>query len=326
MTPVSTRLVRLLNMVPYFKANPQVTYAEAAADLGVTRKQLQQDLNQLWMCGLPGYGPGDLIDFEFSGDTIKVTFSAGMDAAAAADLAGGHRPAGRAARAGRHPRCRRPAGRAAAPSPRSSRRRAPSPTTTHVAAAVTSRRPSRAKPPRRCAPRSATAGRCASSTTRPPATPCRAASSIRSGWCWSATTAIWRPGAARPRGCGCSGSTASSRPTCSTSRPRRRRRPCRPARTPRCSTPTPRCPSATLLVAPTASWMLEYYPMRVRKELPDGYCEAAMTYASDEWMSRLILGFGADVRVLGAGVTGDPGARIGGGGAGGLRRLPGLDG
>ena len=66
-------------MVPYFKANPQITYAEAAADLGVTRKQLQQDLNQLWMCGLPGYGPGDLIDFEFSGDTIKVTFTAGID-------------------------------------------------------------------------------------------------------------------------------------------------------------------------------------------------------------------------------------------------------
>ena len=31
------------------------------------------------MCGLPGYYPGDLIDFELSGDTIKVTFSAGMD-------------------------------------------------------------------------------------------------------------------------------------------------------------------------------------------------------------------------------------------------------
>ena len=36
MSPVSTRLVRLLNMVPYFQANPRITYAEAAADLGVT--------------------------------------------------------------------------------------------------------------------------------------------------------------------------------------------------------------------------------------------------------------------------------------------------
>ena len=79
MTAVSTRLVRLLNMVPYFQANPRITYAEAATDLGVSVKQLRDDLNQLWMCGLPGYGPGDLIDFEFSGDTIEVTFTAGID-------------------------------------------------------------------------------------------------------------------------------------------------------------------------------------------------------------------------------------------------------
>ena len=76
---VSTRLVRLLNMVPYLRANPRITRAEAAAELGVTETQLTMDLDQLWMCGLPGYGPGDLIDFEFSGDTIDVTFSAGMD-------------------------------------------------------------------------------------------------------------------------------------------------------------------------------------------------------------------------------------------------------
>ena len=44
MTPVSNRLVRLLNMVPYFQANPRVTYAKAAADLGVSVKQLEQDL------------------------------------------------------------------------------------------------------------------------------------------------------------------------------------------------------------------------------------------------------------------------------------------
>lgn len=79
MTAISTRLVRLLNMVPYFQANARVTRAKAAADLGVSAKQLEEDLNQLWMCGLPGYFPGDLIDFQFSGDTIEVTFSAGID-------------------------------------------------------------------------------------------------------------------------------------------------------------------------------------------------------------------------------------------------------
>ena len=44
MTAVSTRLVRLLNMVPYFQANPKITYAEAASDLGVSVKQLRDDV------------------------------------------------------------------------------------------------------------------------------------------------------------------------------------------------------------------------------------------------------------------------------------------
>jgi proteasome accessory factor C len=36
----------------------------------------------------------------------------------------------------------------------------------------------------------------------------------------------------------------------------------------------------------------------VIRELPDGACQAAMTYASDEWMARFVLGFGSAVRVL----------------------------
>ncbi|WP_269814799.1 MULTISPECIES: helix-turn-helix transcriptional regulator [Nocardia] len=78
-TRLSVRLSRLLNMIPYFIANPGISAAEAAADLGVTTKQLMSDLNQLWMCGLPGYGPGDLIDLSFSEESIEVTFSAGID-------------------------------------------------------------------------------------------------------------------------------------------------------------------------------------------------------------------------------------------------------
>src|SRR5262249_13902941 len=70
---------RLLNMVPYFQANPGISVPEAAVALGVSTKQLMTDLNQLWMCGLPGYGPGDLIDLSFSEESIEVTFSAGMD-------------------------------------------------------------------------------------------------------------------------------------------------------------------------------------------------------------------------------------------------------
>lgn len=76
---LSSRLARLLNLVPYFIANPGISAAEAADELGVTTKQLMDDLNQLWMCGLPGYGPGDLIDLSFSEESIEVTFSAGVD-------------------------------------------------------------------------------------------------------------------------------------------------------------------------------------------------------------------------------------------------------
>lgn len=76
---LSVRLARLLNMVPFFLANPGMSAAEAAAELGVSTETLMIDLNQLWMCGLPGYGPGDLIDLSFSEESIEVTFSAGMD-------------------------------------------------------------------------------------------------------------------------------------------------------------------------------------------------------------------------------------------------------
>jgi hypothetical protein len=60
----------------------------------------------------------------------------------------------------------------------------------------------------------------------------------------------------------------------------------------------PSLPAATLRVGPRAAWMLEYFPMRVLTELPDGYCEASMTYAAEDWMARQLLGFGADVEVL----------------------------
>ncbi|CCG03543.1 helix-turn-helix transcriptional regulator [Blastococcus saxobsidens] len=73
------RMTRLLALVPYLSARAGgVAVAEAARDFGVTERQLRSDLELLWMCGLPGYGPGDLIDVAFEGDRVRVTFSAGM--------------------------------------------------------------------------------------------------------------------------------------------------------------------------------------------------------------------------------------------------------
>src|SRR6185369_15768311 len=73
------RLARLLNLVPYLLARPGIPIAEAAADHGVTERQLREDLELLWVCGLPGYGPGDLIDMAFDGDRVTVTYDAGID-------------------------------------------------------------------------------------------------------------------------------------------------------------------------------------------------------------------------------------------------------
>ncbi|RZT86403.1 proteasome accessory factor C [Pseudonocardia sediminis] len=75
---VTDRLPRLLSLVPYLRAHPGVPVAEAAADFGVDERQLRRDLELLWMCGLPGYGPGDLVDLSFAGDTVTVIEDAGM--------------------------------------------------------------------------------------------------------------------------------------------------------------------------------------------------------------------------------------------------------
>jgi proteasome accessory factor C len=78
-TGTTDRMTRLLALVPYLTAREDgVALAEAARDFGVPERQLRSDLELLWMCGLPGYGPGDLIDLSFEGDRVRVTFTAGM--------------------------------------------------------------------------------------------------------------------------------------------------------------------------------------------------------------------------------------------------------
>jgi proteasome accessory factor C len=75
----SDRVGRLLNLVPYLLARPGIAIAEVADDLGISQRQLREDLELLWVCGLPGYGPGDLIDMAFDGDRVTITYDAGID-------------------------------------------------------------------------------------------------------------------------------------------------------------------------------------------------------------------------------------------------------
>ncbi|MCR5976500.1 WYL domain-containing protein [Gordonia jinghuaiqii] len=74
-----SRLNRLLAMVPYFQAHRGISVAQAARDLGVSQSQLTKDLELLFVCGLPGYYPDDLIELEFSEGFVSVGFTAGMD-------------------------------------------------------------------------------------------------------------------------------------------------------------------------------------------------------------------------------------------------------
>ncbi|MDQ4064959.1 MAG: WYL domain-containing protein [Actinomycetota bacterium] len=66
------RLQRILVLVPYAIAHPGVSIGELAERFGSKEKDLIDDLNLLFMCGLPGYGPGDLIDVDIDEGNVYV--------------------------------------------------------------------------------------------------------------------------------------------------------------------------------------------------------------------------------------------------------------
>lgn len=73
MSATADRLPRLLTLVPYLLARPGADLSEVAEVFGVTPGQLDDDLRLIWMCGLPGHTPADLIDVWWDGDTITVS-------------------------------------------------------------------------------------------------------------------------------------------------------------------------------------------------------------------------------------------------------------
>ncbi|RPA19772.1 YafY family protein [Gordonia sp. OPL2] len=79
MAPRPDRFSRLLALVPYFAARRGIAVEQAARDLGITPKQLTRDLELLFVCGLPGHFPDDLIDLQFEQGYVEVGFTAGMD-------------------------------------------------------------------------------------------------------------------------------------------------------------------------------------------------------------------------------------------------------
>lgn len=72
----ANQVPRLLALVPYLQAHPDADLAATAAVFRVTPRQLVADLKVLWFCGLPGGGPGDLIEVDMDAldaGTIRLT-------------------------------------------------------------------------------------------------------------------------------------------------------------------------------------------------------------------------------------------------------------
>ncbi|MDP8959005.1 MAG: WYL domain-containing protein [Actinomycetota bacterium] len=66
------RLARILSMLPWVIANPGSTVEEVCSRFGYSRRQLLEDLDLVFVCGLPGYGPGDLMVAYVEEDEVVV--------------------------------------------------------------------------------------------------------------------------------------------------------------------------------------------------------------------------------------------------------------
>ena len=87
----TSRLSRLLTMVPWLLNRQGIEIEEAAREFGVSPEQLEADLELLFVCGTPGHLPDDLIEAEWedgrvylgNADTIARPLRLGVDEALA---------------------------------------------------------------------------------------------------------------------------------------------------------------------------------------------------------------------------------------------------
>jgi proteasome accessory factor C len=66
MSGSTDQLPRLLSLVPYLLTRPGARMADVARTFGVSEEQIARDLSLVYMCGLPGYFPGDLIEVDIT--------------------------------------------------------------------------------------------------------------------------------------------------------------------------------------------------------------------------------------------------------------------
>jgi len=81
------RTARLLDLVPYLTTHQGIAITELARTFNTTVKEITDDLNTLWMCGLPGYTPLELIDLEFESGFVSIRNAETLAAPRALDRA-----------------------------------------------------------------------------------------------------------------------------------------------------------------------------------------------------------------------------------------------
>lgn len=67
------RTERLLDIVPYLATHQGIALDELAHEFSVSVAQLTEDLTTLWMCGLPGYTPLELMDISFDTGVVSIS-------------------------------------------------------------------------------------------------------------------------------------------------------------------------------------------------------------------------------------------------------------
>jgi proteasome accessory factor C len=67
------RTARLLDLVPYINTHQGIALKELAAVFEVSNTQMVNDLTTLWMCGLPGYTPLELMDLDFESGYVNIS-------------------------------------------------------------------------------------------------------------------------------------------------------------------------------------------------------------------------------------------------------------
>jgi len=70
-TPVE-KAARLLDLVPFISTHQGIALSELAEEFNLSESELLSDLNTVWMCGLPGYTPLELIDLEFESGYVSI--------------------------------------------------------------------------------------------------------------------------------------------------------------------------------------------------------------------------------------------------------------